>query len=168
VDSDRVNRWLTLGANIGVLIGIILILAELNQNADLMRAQMTQARGDNVVQTHRDLMLSDEWLELRARQRKASSVREWVESLTPTEYERVWYRILVDYHDLRTQFFQYQAGYLDERIWNSSARSQAIRLMQIIPYFDIQADDASNDFRQFLNSVARDSGLLTFSEMKRE
>ncbi len=30
MDSDRVNRWLTLGANIGVLIGIILLIVELN------------------------------------------------------------------------------------------------------------------------------------------
>ena len=39
VDSDRVNRWLALGANIGVLIGIALLIVELNQNRDMMRAQ---------------------------------------------------------------------------------------------------------------------------------
>ena len=39
MDSDRLNRWLTLGANIGVLIGIILLIVELDQNHDMMRAQ---------------------------------------------------------------------------------------------------------------------------------
>lgn len=34
-----VNSWLTLGANLGVLIGIILTLVELNQNATMMRGQ---------------------------------------------------------------------------------------------------------------------------------
>ena len=37
--AKRINDWLTLGANIGVLIGIILLLVELNQNSTMMRAQ---------------------------------------------------------------------------------------------------------------------------------
>ncbi len=49
MDSGKVNQMLTLGANFGVLIGIILILIELNQNADLMRAQMTQERANHLV-----------------------------------------------------------------------------------------------------------------------
>jgi len=36
---DKVNRWLTLGANIGVLIGIILLVVELDQNREMIRAQ---------------------------------------------------------------------------------------------------------------------------------
>ena len=39
MDSDRLNKWLTLGANIGVLIGIILLIAELSQNYEIIRAQ---------------------------------------------------------------------------------------------------------------------------------
>lgn len=39
LDSDRLNRWLTLAANIGVLVGIILLVVELDQNRDMMRAQ---------------------------------------------------------------------------------------------------------------------------------
>lgn len=39
MDTDRLNRWLTLAANIGVLIGIILLVIELDQNRDMMRAQ---------------------------------------------------------------------------------------------------------------------------------
>jgi hypothetical protein len=39
MESDRLNRWLTLGANVGVLIGIILLIVELDQNRDMMRAQ---------------------------------------------------------------------------------------------------------------------------------
>ena len=37
--SAKTTRWLTLGANIGVLIGIVLVLVELDQNRDMMRAQ---------------------------------------------------------------------------------------------------------------------------------
>jgi len=39
LDTDRLNRWLTLGANIGVLLGLLLLALELNQNREMMRAQ---------------------------------------------------------------------------------------------------------------------------------
>ena len=37
--SDQLNRWLTLGANVAVLVGIVLLLVELSQNREMMRAQ---------------------------------------------------------------------------------------------------------------------------------
>ena len=40
MNSDRINRWLTLFANFGVVIGILLLIFELNQNRDLMKAQI--------------------------------------------------------------------------------------------------------------------------------
>ena len=45
MNTDTVNRWLTLGANIGVVIGIIFLAFELQQNNELLQsqAQETQA-----------------------------------------------------------------------------------------------------------------------------
>ena len=40
MDADRVNRWLSLGANTAVLIGIALLIFELGQNREMMRAQI--------------------------------------------------------------------------------------------------------------------------------
>ncbi len=39
MDTDKLNRWLTLAANTGVLIGIILLVVELDQNREIIRAQ---------------------------------------------------------------------------------------------------------------------------------
>ena len=39
MDSERLNRWLSLGANIGVLVGIGLLIFELQQNREMIRAQ---------------------------------------------------------------------------------------------------------------------------------
>ena len=39
MDSDRLNRWMTLGANVAVLAGIVLLIVELDQNHDTVRAQ---------------------------------------------------------------------------------------------------------------------------------
>jgi len=40
LNTNRLNRWLTLLANLGVLAGIILLLVELNQNQEIARAQI--------------------------------------------------------------------------------------------------------------------------------
>ena len=40
MDSDRVNRWLSLGANIGVLIGIFFLAIELQQNNDNLATEV--------------------------------------------------------------------------------------------------------------------------------
>ena len=54
MDTDRLNRWLALGANIAVLLGIALLVVELRQNQDVMRAQ---TRND-ITQGELTLLLS--------------------------------------------------------------------------------------------------------------
>ena len=43
MDSDRLNRWMTLAANFGVLVGIFLLLAELRQNTESAELQAAQS-----------------------------------------------------------------------------------------------------------------------------
>ncbi|MEQ9314693.1 MAG: hypothetical protein RLN72_02515, partial [Henriciella sp.] len=43
---DRVNRWLTLAANLGVLLGLIVLIIEVRQKASLTRAAMDQQKND--------------------------------------------------------------------------------------------------------------------------
>lgn len=46
MDLEKTNQWLTVLTNIGVLVGIFLLVAELNQNRELMRAQMHANRAE--------------------------------------------------------------------------------------------------------------------------
>ena len=39
MDANRFGGWLTLGANIGVVVGIIFLAIELRQNNELLRSQ---------------------------------------------------------------------------------------------------------------------------------
>ena len=43
--ADSLSRWLTFSANVGVVIGLVLLVAELNQNSELVRAQIHQEIG---------------------------------------------------------------------------------------------------------------------------
>ncbi len=42
----QLNRWMTLLTNVGVLIGLALLIFELNQNAELMRAELHALRAE--------------------------------------------------------------------------------------------------------------------------
>jgi hypothetical protein len=40
MEFDRLNRWLSLAANLGLLAGLILVALQLNQTSELARAQL--------------------------------------------------------------------------------------------------------------------------------
>ena len=46
MDSNNVNKWLVLAANLGVLLGVALVIYEIRQNSELMQVQIRQARAD--------------------------------------------------------------------------------------------------------------------------
>jgi len=49
VDTAKLTRWLSLGANLGVLAGIILLVVELDQNREMMRAQIRHELSMGIV-----------------------------------------------------------------------------------------------------------------------
>lgn len=53
MDSGRLTRWLTLGANVAVLAGLALVIVELSQNREMMRAQTRHQVAAGIV----DLLL---------------------------------------------------------------------------------------------------------------
>ena len=59
MESDRTNRWLTLVANIGVLIGLILLVIEIRQSNLLALAGIEQTRSDSLLQWRREWVTND-------------------------------------------------------------------------------------------------------------
>jgi len=55
----RVNRWLTLVANIGVFLGVIMLIVELRQNAALTRAAMEQEKNDFLAEIEFNITKSE-------------------------------------------------------------------------------------------------------------
>jgi len=52
MDSIEVNKWLMLAANVGVLLGLALVIYEIRQNSDLMQIQISQARADAAMSSN--------------------------------------------------------------------------------------------------------------------
>ena len=161
--TDKVNRWLTLGANIGVLVGIVLILIELNQNSELMRAQMIQSRTDNISSKYDALIHSDYWPEIWAKKGQAVSDVEWIASLSDSELVRVRYYYFREVDELRNQFFQYRQGYLSDEFWNTVIRAQIGRMVGLMAALRITWDQKTRQdpFRSAVIQIATEDGLAS-------
>ena len=60
MDSDRANRWLTLGANVGVIIGLILVAYEINQSGTSIELAASSDGVDNFTQAMEVLVQNEE------------------------------------------------------------------------------------------------------------
>jgi hypothetical protein len=52
MNIDSVNKWLTLVANFGVIVGIIFLAVEVNQNNQLMEAEARSLRNSSTADSY--------------------------------------------------------------------------------------------------------------------
>ncbi len=135
MNADNVNRWLTLGANVGVVIGLILLLVELDQNSDLVLAQIHQARSDTQVSRLEDRADTEHLAPLLEKILLFGGFENLSsnDELTPEELFRFRVFLQARHQDYDNLFYQYQQGYIDEEYYQSLV-SNAIRLFS--PWWD--------------------------------
>jgi hypothetical protein len=107
MDMDKLNRWMTLGANLGVLAGLLLLVLELSQSHDMMRAQTRHEIALGIM----DLLLipaADEQLaDLMYRAETGAD-------LTPQERYRFNMRTNALFRYWEDVHYQYRIGLYDE------------------------------------------------------
>ncbi len=107
MDSDRLNRWLTLGANLGVLVGIVLLWVELVQNRDMMRAQTRDQIATALVELQIETGTNRQLVELLYR---ADSGEE----LTGADLRQIGYRFNALIRYWENVHYQYRQDLYDE------------------------------------------------------
>ena len=107
MEPDKLNRWLTLGANVGVLIGIILLVIELDQNRQMIRAQ---TRNDISQQLSNRLLLVASNSQLNNVTRRARLGEE----LSADEERQVYLYQVANLRDWENMHYQYRQGMFDE------------------------------------------------------
>ena len=118
MDSDRLNRWLTLGANVGVLIGIILLIVELDQNREAIQAQTRSNLSQGIVD-HLSLIASNSQLASLRRRIDAGEKATVNEQYQYQELTRALVRYWENVH------YQYRQGLYDDAEF--TAHREAIR-----------------------------------------
>lgn len=107
--ADNLNRWLTLGANFGVVVGLIVLIYEVNQNTAMMEAQINQQRTDTAMSEQQSQYNSDYLPAIVLKAGRAAP-------LTEEEHYRfsLWMRAFN--RNMDNQLWQYNHGFLGENI----------------------------------------------------
>jgi hypothetical protein len=116
VDQDRLNRWLTLIANVAVIAGIIFLAVEIRVNSSAIQSATIQAITDASAESLRSLSADPEMAQLRLNGDKN------LEDLS--ELQAYQYHVYYRQHWLRFQniYFQRDFGVLAEGIWSTYAK----------------------------------------------
>ena len=107
MDKDRLNRWLSLAANLAVLAGIILLAFELEQNREMMRAQTRNELSVQIVDLLSQVATSDELSSLLVRSESG-------EPLSVEETLQFQHRALAMLRYFENVHYQYRQGMYDE------------------------------------------------------
>lgn len=73
---EKLNQWLTLIANLGVLAGLILLVYELKQGRDLATFEAVQSGRDHRVEQFRELRDSDYYAPIVTKLRKGQKLSQ--------------------------------------------------------------------------------------------
>ena len=107
METDRVNRWLTLGANVGVIAGLILLAAEIKQSTEVSEMQFYIERRAIVNDLSR-AMLDTETAEARTR-----SIVD-PQSLSLSDIEKLGSILSLRLNIWRLSFVLEERGFRDE------------------------------------------------------
>jgi hypothetical protein len=107
VDYEKINRWLTLAANLAVIAGILFLAFELKQNNDLLRAEVRLERAKIRIDAYGQRISSDAALQAIVRSRSGEALNaaetELLESLAMQSYTR-WEYVVGEYKEGRLEW----------------------------------------------------------------
>ena len=109
LNTDRLNKWLSLAANFGVLVGIFFLVIEIRQNTNALYAESRQA----VLSGAQHELL----MQLNNPDIHLSIIKP--EPLTPQEHVRLSVFLTTSLKAKEFAWLQYQDGVIDEEQWRS-------------------------------------------------
>ena len=150
METDRLNRWLTLAANIGVLFGLIFLVVEIRQSNDLARASAYRSRGAEIQEAYQAVALDPEFSQILL-----TINQQGIDGLTDHERIRYTYWQVAVLLRMQNQFNDYQMGFLDEDIYQA-ALSAAAERYDLWMELDIRIEDS--EFKAAIESVRKPRG----------
>ena len=116
----KIDLGQTLGilANLGVVLGLILVVVEIEQSNEHAEASAYQARIDQIDVANQQFALSDDLPAIYVKLEQTG-----LKSLDAEELLRVRSWELARYQRMAGQHYQYQQGYLDEAAYRAMMRT---------------------------------------------
>jgi hypothetical protein len=107
MNVDQINRWLKIVGNVGALVGIGLLITELNQNNRMVKTQTRNAITESILNFQFNSATSG-LVELSAR------ANAMPDSVTPQEAPRLVQYYVSNFRLWENIHYQYRSGVFDE------------------------------------------------------
>ena len=124
MDTDRLNRWIALGANLAVLVGVIALVVELSTNTAAIQAASVQESENS----SREYLLNIALDEDLSRIRQTGGVN--YAELSESEAFRFRLQSRGNWLFYQNTWIQRELGVLDERAWDSRIKIMCSMLAQ--------------------------------------
>ena len=120
MNADKLNRWLTLAANLGVLAGLLLLVVEVREAINLSEANAYRNRGTEIQQAMQELALSADLADILAKARDGR-----IDALNESERVRLWAWEFAKSLRMQNQYNDYAMGFLDDESFHAMIGSAA-------------------------------------------
>ena len=149
MDTDKLNRWISLGANLGVLVGIIILAVEIRQNTKTTRAQMIQSRAETAIVLAAESFNSEFIPDIWAKSRLGEEL-----SVPETFRFNTWRRATLRNQDNNLQ--PYNQGLLGDHM-PRAVKSAVIAVIINTPggreYWELRKRRYSDEFADFVDAT---------------
>ena len=123
LNTDRLNRWLSLGANVGVIAGLILLILEVRHANELAELAAYRNRGAEIQEAWTALSLSPQLAEIFVKVEQGG-----IGALNDVERTQLRAWEFGRMSRMQNQFYDYQHGYLDTDVEEDSLMNAALAL----------------------------------------
>lgn len=166
MNLDRLDKWLSLTTNIGVLVGIALLVFELNQNTELTRAEIHAIRA--VAKTDRQMFLANSGEIARIAQTSFAAGfpgdPDALSVLTPEERFRYGIFLQGLKEAISNWHYQCEQGLLDDELCRTGYESEVRSALPLWNAMRIGLENTQRTFIIDVRRIGRDANMAVPNE----
>ena len=163
MDTNKLNGWLSLAGNMAILVGLILLVIEIRQNSDLMRAQISMERSTASRQAAIEVANGGEFLpidvKLRTQVDGFPRAIGWSGILTAEEYQRYHYWMIARRGELQNDWYLCKIDLVPADICQREVRFRMRNNLHRFLELGINLNRSDPDYLVEMQSIARELGL---------
>lgn len=161
MNKEELHNWLTLGANVGVLIGLGLLIYEIRQNSELMSAEIHTIRAEGKASRQMDLANNGVAMTIAAKARSLGFPQDpdAVNELSYEERVRLALMYTAILEATENWHIQCQHGLLNDATCTITQRDQLEFLLPLAKGIGVDLVGRTPSFIAEAQNIASDAGL---------
>ena len=168
MNLDNLNKRLALSANLGILIGLVLLIYEIRQNSQLMRAQINMDRATSAIETRINVANGGAIATIQSRLYEEVEgfpmAVGWSTELPPEESQRYRFWVTANLLQLSNDWYQCGEGLVEAETCQREVSDRMLQYFYRFYEFGIDFSRQPQDFINEMQEISRREGLLGIND----